>query len=104
MEPLTCPNCQLQLTDAVYFCPNCGKKIKEPPPSTSLWKQLSIYSISIFLPPFGLVPGIKYFLQKDQKTAMIGLIAIILTVISTILTIWYSYNLYLQFSQLLSTQ
>lgn len=51
-------------------------------------KQISVYAISILLPPLGLWPGIKYILQKDEKMKTVGIIAVILTIISTIVTIW----------------
>jgi len=70
-----------------YFCPNCGKKIKEPPLSTSIGKQIYIYALSILLPPLGLWPGIKYLLQGSTKARIIGIVAIVLTIISTVLTI-----------------
>jgi hypothetical protein len=44
--------------------------------------------MSILLPPLGLWPGIKYVFQKDEKTKLVGIIAIILTVLSSIITFW----------------
>lgn len=88
MEQHSCTVCHFPIADTFYFCPNCGKKIHEPPPSTTLMKQLSIYALSIFLPPLGLWPGIRYVRQPDQKTRMVGMIAIFLTIVSTIVTVW----------------
>ncbi len=90
MEPPVCQMCHFPLSESFYFCPNCGKKIKEHF-STSLWKQISIYGISLLLPPLGLFPGIKYASQKDTKVRMIGIIAISITIIATILTLWFTY-------------
>ena len=73
-------------------CPNCGKKIKEPPVLTSIGKQISIYLISFLLPPFGLAPGIRYLMQPDQKAKIIGIVAILLTIVSIGLTIWFTMN------------
>lgn len=64
--------------------------IKDPSNQMTIGKQISIYALSIFLPPLGLIPGIKYLLQKDQKTKTVGVIAIMLTIISIIVTIWIS--------------
>ncbi len=64
----------------------------EPAKSTSIGKQLYIYTISILLPPLGLVPGIKYLMDKNQKAKMIGIIAIVLTIVSTVLTFYISLN------------
>lgn len=93
MEQKTCKFCGFPVTENYYFCPNCGKKIKEPPLSVSFGKQLGIYALSIFLPPLGLWPGIKYILQKERNAKIIGIIAIVLTTISTIITINLTINL-----------
>lgn len=47
-----------------------------------------IYSVSFFLPPFGLGWAFSYLKQENPKARLIGLIAIILTVLSVIITIW----------------
>ena len=59
----------------------------------SIVKQLSIYALSIFLPPLGLFPGIKYLSNKNPSAKKIGAIALVLTLISTIVTIWISVGL-----------
>lgn len=87
-----CKYCKFSVSDNFYFCPNCGKKLKEPPLSTSITKQLGIYTLSIFLPPLGILPGIKYLFQKNNKAKAVGLIAIVLTIISTIITINLTLN------------
>jgi len=104
MEQLHCPSCKFEVFENSYFCPNCGKKLKEPPLSTSIGKQIGIYLISIFLPPFGLYPGIKYLLQKDQKRKLIGSIAVVLTVISTVATVWLSVAIFNQFNSTFTNQ
>lgn len=104
MDPLPCTICHFPLSDTFYFCPNCGKKIKEPPVSLSVSKQIGIYALSIFLPPLGLWPGIKYLLQKDQKAQIVGMVAILLTIVSTILTLWLTFAAYNQLTQTINTQ
>lgn len=84
----TCKYCGFSISPSFYFCPNCGKKLAEPPKSTSIGKQLYIYTISILLPPLGLMPGIKYLMDKNQKAKIIGIIAIVLTVISSVISIY----------------
>lgn len=88
MEPKLCPSCQFPVIETNYFCPNCGKKLKEPPVKTSIGSQIGIYAVSIFLPPFGLVPGFKYLFNQNQKVKMIGIVAIVLSIISIVITIW----------------
>jgi len=84
---LTCKHCDFPIADNFYFCPNCGKPIKKIPLSTSITKQIYIYSISILFPPFGLIPGIRYLLQKNIKARIIGIIAITLTIVTLALVL-----------------
>ena len=88
MEQKFCAACQSPILDTFNFCPVCGKKIKEPPVSTSIGKQIGIYLLSIFLPPLGLFPGIKYLLQSNGKAQIIGAIALVLTFLSIAISVW----------------
>jgi uncharacterized OB-fold protein len=92
MEPQICPSCQHPLTDADYFCPNCGKKIKNKPVSTSLGKQIVVYLVSFFLPPFGLPWAFRYLRQEDEKSKAIGYVVIGLTILSIVISIWLTIN------------
>jgi uncharacterized membrane protein YqaE (UPF0057 family) len=102
MEQTNCKFCGQAVFTNYYFCPYCGKKIIEPP-ITAL-KEISVYLLSVFLPPLGLWPGIKYLSQKNEKAKRVGLIAIILTIISTIVTIWISIGLLGSLTQSLNAQ
>ncbi|HVZ11619.1 MAG TPA: zinc ribbon domain-containing protein [Patescibacteria group bacterium] len=82
----TCPKCKSEIDSTSYFCPHCGNKIKDPPLSTDLAHQIVVYATCIFLPPFGLLPGVRYILQKDPLAKKIGIAAIVLTIIATIVT------------------
>ena len=88
MEQTTCKFCGFPVSANFYYCPGCGKKLIEPPITTL--REISVYLISIFLPPLGLWPGIKYLTQKNDKAKRVGMIAIALTIISIIITIWLS--------------
>jgi len=96
-ETLTlCPVCHQPVKPEYYFCPNCGTKLHQPPLSTSVWNQIGIYAFSIILPSIFFIfvtkwPGIKYAKSEDKKARIIGVIAISLLVISTIVTIWLAY-------------
>lgn len=63
-------------------------QLKDKPLSTTIVRQAFIYLLSFLLPPLGLWPAVKYLKQKDEKSRMIGFIAILLTIISTAITIW----------------
>lgn len=85
---LLCPSCHIPVTEEEYFCPNCGKKLKDKPVSTSVAKQILVYLVSFFLPPFGLPWAFKYLKQPDQKSKIIGYITIGLTILSIIINVW----------------
>jgi uncharacterized membrane protein YqaE (UPF0057 family) len=100
-QPL-CPFCHFPFTQSYYFCPNCGKKLNEPPITT--FKEIGVYLLSIFLPPLGLWPGIRYLFSKNQRTRRAGIIAIILTILSSIITIWLTMAFMNQITQSLTGQ
>ena len=104
MDQQICPSCNFPISGSFVFCPNCGKKIKEPPVSTTIAKQIGIYALSVLLPPLGLWPGIKYLLQKDQKSKIIGIVAIVLTIFSTIISIWVAINFFNQINKIIGSQ
>ena len=105
MEPqLFCPGCKQLIVVSDYFCPNCGKKIKDKPQSTSIPRQIFVYLLSFLLPPLGLWPAVKYLKQKEEKSRMIGFVAIILTVISIAITVWLSVGFMNVFNQQLNQQ
>lgn len=102
MDQQFCPFCKFPISFNFRFCPNCGKQIQGSSVSTTITKQIGLYAISIFLPPLGLWPGIKYILQKDQKAKIIGAVAISLTILSTIITTMLTINLFNQLNNTLT--
>ena len=90
MVLIKCKECGREISDEALACPNCGKPQRDKPPSVSLSRQITVYSISLFLPPFGLWHVWKYVKQKDDKSKKIGVAAAILTVISIIVAIWFT--------------
>jgi len=103
-EQKVCPACHNPTADSYYFCPNCGKNLKPAPLSTSATSQIGVYALSIFLPPLGLWPGVKYLRQNTRTAKTIGIIAIILTVISTVASVWLLKGLVDQINQTVSSQ
>lgn len=93
-----CPSCHYSISTDFYFCPNCGKKIKEPPPPISFMAQFTVYFISLFIPPFGLWYAYKYLRYGGSTDGFgwfttrkkIGWAAIILTAIGIWLVVWTS--------------
>ena len=88
MVPTLCPVCHQPIPAAAYFCPNCGAPLRPKPPSTAWWSQLGIYALSLFLPPLGLWPAVKYIRSNDETARWVGWIAVALTVISIALVVW----------------
>ncbi len=83
-----CPVCKSPISPDFNFCPSCGKKFKDPPPSLSISAQIVVYFISLFIPPFGLWYAYKYLKYGGNTQKKIGYAAIILTIISIVFTIW----------------
>lgn len=98
-DTLLCPTCRQTISPEFFFCPYCGGKLRGKPLSTSVFVQVGIYLLSIFLPPLGLWPGVKYVRSGDKKAKTIGMAAIVLTIISTVVLVWYSYELIGQLTQ-----
>ena len=92
-NPGTCSVCHQPVLKEYYFCPNCGNKLHIPPLSISDWTQIGIYAFSIILPSICFIlvtkwPGIKYIKSHDSKSKKIGIIALILLIVSTVVTYW----------------
>jgi hypothetical protein len=90
-----CPVCHAPILPTYYFCPNCGAKLSAAKPlSTSLLTQLWIYLFSIVLPAMAFLgikywPGMAYLRSPDWEKKQIGIVAIVLMVISTVVLTWW---------------
>jgi len=100
----TCAYCKGNISSSDYFCPQCGKKIKEKSLSTTFTRQLLVYLLSVFFPPLGIWPAIKYLHQQDKKSKKIGLTALFLTIISIVITSWLTISFINSFSKSLDNQ
>ena len=88
VQAQVCRNCQTVMPGNAYFCYICGKPVRKVPPSTSTGKQINIYLISFFIPPMGFVYGWRYIRQPNDKSKIVGVIAVTLTLLSLLLSIW----------------
>ncbi len=93
--PLICPYCHQPVLSTYYFCPNCGTKLDVAPLSTSPATQAWIYAFAIILPfllyiPITKWPAWKYYKSEDPKAKQIGMIALALIVLSTVVIIYVS--------------
>lgn len=89
-----CPVCHQVVLPEQYFCANCGSALKEKQEPISFPVQLGVYALSLFLPPLGLWPGIKYVAKKNSYAKRVGWIAIGLTIVSSVASIWVMFSLY----------
>ena len=92
-DSVKCPICHLEVKPTDYFCFNCGKNLKPKPLSSSLIQQLVVFLESIFLPPYGIVIGMRYLRQKENKSKVVGVAAIILTIVSLVVFTKITLNL-----------
>lgn len=91
-----CPRCHFPVKQEYYFCPNCGAKLTEPPLGTGIVDQLLLYAFSIILPWIAYLAitkwqGIKYLRAPDSRARQMGLIALVLLVVSSIVAFWLTY-------------
>ncbi len=96
IEPLVCSYCHQPVLSTYFFCPNCGNRLHTAPLSTSIETQAWIYAFSIILPMMCFIfvtkwPGWKYYKSRDPKVKTVGVNAIVLIVLSTIVTLWVGY-------------
>ena len=87
-----CPTCHQSVTAEWHFCPNCGKNLKGKPPSTTWLTQTGLYLLGVLLPPFGLWPGIRYLRNTDAHVRRVGLVVVVLTILSFIISVWLVSN------------
>ena len=102
LDHISCPKCKEAIFLNSYFCQNCGKKLRERPASTSIFKQIYIYLISFLMPPSGLWYGFSYLRQEDEKAKAVGAVAILLTLISILVSIIIVINLINTLNQVLN--
>lgn len=103
MDPqLICPSCKTSISPEWFFCPNCGKKLKEKLLSTGIGRQLFVYLMSILLPPSGIIYGVRYFKQGDTKSLIVGFIAMALTVVVVVYTIVFTISFINSYTQLIN--
>lgn len=94
MEKNICPDCKAEISPTANFCPTCGKKFRDGPAVIGVGRQISIYALSVLLPPLGLWPGFKYLFHKDKKAKIVGIVAIVLTIVSIVLSYWLTMKMF----------
>lgn len=87
---LTCKYCHLPVTLQDFYCPHCGKKLKDKPVSTDLWPLVWLFVLSTLLPPLGIGLTIRYIKSEDQKAKSIGWISLMVTGLALIAAVYAS--------------
>ncbi len=82
-----CPYCGQAIDQMYAFCPHCGKSL-EILHGIGIGKQIYIYFMSLFLPPAGIIYGMRYIKSTNTKVKTVGIVAAILTILSLGITLW----------------
>jgi len=88
-----CPSCHIRVRPTDSFCFNCGKNLQPQPLPTSISSQIILYLKCVLLPPLGIIWGIQYLRKPGRLTKIVGLVAIILTFVITIIVVEASISL-----------
>lgn len=87
-----CPGCHIAVRPTDYFCFNCGKNLHSAPPGTTPADQIKLYLGSVFLAPMGIFWGLKYLREESQKSKIVGLVAMALSVVTFIIAVKFTVN------------
>lgn len=90
VTPAVCPSCHIVVKLTDYFCSNCGKNLHPVPLGITLIDQVKLYLGSVFLAPMGIFWGMRYLREKEDKPKIVGVVAMLLSVITLIVAIQYS--------------
>lgn len=78
----------VRVTD--YYCANCGKNLKPAPLLTDTITLIGFFLKVLLLPPLGLWWGLQYLKQKDDKSKIVGVAAMVVTIIELILVVQWT--------------
>lgn len=92
VTPAVCPSCHIVVKSTDYFCSNCGKNLHPVPLRTTVFDQVKLFLGSVFLAPMGIIWGMRYLREKEDKSKIVGVIAMLLSVITLIVAIQYTVN------------
>lgn len=82
-----CSKCKASIQSTDNFCPHCGQQIVR---HVGILRQIWIYFVSIAFPPLGLIWTFRYFRSSYSQPKKVAWAAALLTVLSTVITIWVS--------------
>ena len=87
-----CRYCQKEIPEDSYFCPVCGKKLREKEEKISLIKEIFIYIICFIFVPFGMHWFFKYVRSADGTKKRVAFMSLVITLIAVATTVSVTYN------------
>jgi hypothetical protein len=84
---LKCPKCQNLVSANDSFCPHCGNKLKEVDKPLGFFDYMKIFTVTIFLAPFGLYWFIKLIKSPDKTKKIVAVLVLLITLVLIVLTI-----------------
>lgn len=89
---MKCPKCGQATAPDYFYCPYCGRNLKEKPVGTDTESLIKLMLLSALLAPWGLGTTIKYIRSPDSQARMAGFVSLALTIgVLVGLTIWSSF-------------
>ncbi len=76
-----------------FYCYNCGKNLHPAPLQTDTATLIALFIKTILLPPLGLIWGLRYLRQGDDRSKIVGIAAMVITVIEIILVVQWTVSL-----------
>jgi len=70
-----------------FYCYNCGKNLHPAPLQTDTTTLVALFLKTILLPPLGILWGLQYLRQADERSKIVGVAAIVITIIEIILVV-----------------
>lgn len=98
-----CKSCQNLISTTYFFCPYCGKKLKEPLLATSFGRQLGMYFTAVFFPIIAIAPGLRYINQREEKSKAVGTIILLIAGITLMVEVYLAFEFYQQFGKYLNS-
>jgi NADH:ubiquinone oxidoreductase subunit 3 (subunit A) len=81
---VNCPFCAKEIDPKDFYCPECGKKVREKPIATTFWPVFLLFVLCVLLPPFNIGMTLKYIRSPDLKAKKIGWISLVVMAIMLI--------------------
>jgi hypothetical protein len=79
-----CPVCRKELGSTDIFCPQCGTKLPEKDLPFTLWQQVKIYAVTVFLAPLGLFWFFKHFKSQNSQKKKVAYNVLWITIVVTV--------------------